>query len=141
VTPGVDGLPAGLTLKQFIQVLKNGHDVQKVHPTGCGQSRPVTAICIPYPENPAMLQTMIWPTLGNFTQSDLTAIYAYLSAIPCISNKDNANGPATPNSVANKYPTLYPVIVRDCPAAGVIKYYNYYWQNGRAYVNTGGGPT
>ena len=61
LTPDENGLPAGLTLQQFIETLRTGHD----------------------PEAPGrLLQVMPWPVYGNLTDHDLLAIYSFLSAIP-----------------------------------------------------------
>jgi hypothetical protein len=56
-----NGLPAGLTLEQFVDVLRNGTDYD--HPG-------------------RLLQVMPWPTFQNMTDRDLRAIYEYLSALP-----------------------------------------------------------
>jgi hypothetical protein len=63
--PDKGNLPAGLTLAQFIHVMRTGEDLDKAHP----QISP-------------LLQVMPWPNLGKMSDRDLTAIYAYLSAIP-----------------------------------------------------------
>jgi len=57
--PGT-GLPAGLTLEQFIQFIRTGHD----------------------PVDGDLAQVMPWPIYRNMTDRDLAAIYAYLTAIP-----------------------------------------------------------
>jgi len=63
ITPDANGLPAGLTLKQFLNVMRTGND----------------------PEDPGtLLQVMPWPDFQNLTNRDLTAIYTYLSAIPSL---------------------------------------------------------
>lgn len=59
------GMPAGLTLDQFIEVMRTGRDFDNLHP----QISP-------------LLQVMPWPTFRNMTDDDLTSIYQYLSAIP-----------------------------------------------------------
>jgi hypothetical protein len=64
LTPDANGLPAGLTLPQFIQTLRTGHN--PLDPPG-----------IP-------LQVMPWPAFGKKTDQDLAAIYEYLSAIPSL---------------------------------------------------------
>jgi cytochrome c553 len=56
-----NGLPAGLTLDQFVDVMRNGTDYD--HPG-------------------RLLQVMGWPIFQNMTDHDLLAIYAYLSALP-----------------------------------------------------------
>lgn len=69
LTPDALGRPAGLTLDEFISVLRTGHD----------------------PDAPAgsLLQIMPWPSFGKKTDMDLRAMYEYLSAIP--SKPDNPN--------------------------------------------------
>ena len=63
LTPFEDGKPAGLTLDQFIHVLRTGED----------------------PDHPGeVLQVMPWPVYQAMTDRDLEAIYQYLSAIPAI---------------------------------------------------------
>ena len=67
LTPDSNGLPAGLTLEEFIHVLRTGEDTTS-------------------PFNPpfdnGLLQVMPWPVFGKKTDRDLTAIYEYLSTIP-----------------------------------------------------------
>jgi hypothetical protein len=68
LTPDANGRPAGLTLDEFIALLRTGHD-----PDAAPGSAP--------------LQVMPWPEIGKKTDRDLAAIYEYLSAIP--SKPDN----------------------------------------------------
>jgi hypothetical protein len=56
-----NGLPAGLTLDQFVDVMRNGTDYD--HPG-------------------RLLQVMQWPIFQNMTDRDLLAIYMYLSTLP-----------------------------------------------------------
>jgi hypothetical protein len=56
-----NGLPAGLTLEQFLDVMRNGTD---------------------YDHAGRLLQVMPWPTFQNVTDRDLRAIYVYLSVLP-----------------------------------------------------------
>lgn len=65
ITPDSKGLPAGLTLAQFIEVMRTGKDFKNRHP----QFGPV-------------LQVMPWPAFAKLTDDDLEAIYEYLRAIP-----------------------------------------------------------
>lgn len=58
-------LPAGLTLEQFMEVMRKGTDFDHLHP----QMGP-------------LLQVMPWPVFKNMTDDDLRAIYEYLRAIP-----------------------------------------------------------
>jgi hypothetical protein len=96
LTPGKSGLPEGdHTLAQFMQILRTGVDLDKAHPN-CNLSAnpPITTNCllgIP-PFNPAgvppfdgsKLQVMPWPAFQNMTDRQITAIYTFLSAIPCL---------------------------------------------------------
>jgi hypothetical protein len=54
------GLPAGLTLDEFMSAILTGHD----------------------PQDGDILQVMPWPVFRNMIDEDLRAIYAYLKAIP-----------------------------------------------------------
>ena len=70
LTPDALGRPAGLTLDEFITLLRTGHD-----PDAPAGSPP--------------LQVMPWPVFAKKTDHDLRAIYEYLRAIP--SRPDNPN--------------------------------------------------
>ena len=69
LTPDASGKPAGLTLSQFIQTMRTGHN----------------------PNDPPgeILQVMPWPSYGKKTDLDLTAIYEYLRALPSLPNNPN----------------------------------------------------
>lgn len=56
-----NGLPAGLTYAQFVDVMRNGTDYD--HPG-------------------RLLQVMNWPIFQNMTDRELLAIYSYLSTLP-----------------------------------------------------------
>jgi hypothetical protein len=62
ITPDSNGLPAGLALKGFFEVMRKGHD----------------------PRDPPddVLQVMPWPLYRWKTDLELTAMYEYLRAIP-----------------------------------------------------------
>ena len=63
ITPDADGLPAGLTLAEFRNVLRTGHD----------------------PDVPGrLLQVMPWPVYQSMSDRDIRAIYEYLRSIPHI---------------------------------------------------------
>jgi len=62
LTPDSTGKPGGLTLKQFEDALRTGHD--------------------PLDPKNGLLAVMPWPILRFMTGRDLDAIYTYLSAIP-----------------------------------------------------------
>lgn len=59
ITPNASGLPAGMTLAQFTNTLRTGHDLS-------GNT----------------LQVMPWPVYGKMTDKDIKAVYEYLRAIP-----------------------------------------------------------
>ena len=68
LTPDKTGLPAGGTsFEEFQQIIRTGIDPDHAHPQFG-----------PY------LQVMPWPAFQDMTDNDLRAIYAYLSAIPCV---------------------------------------------------------
>ena len=71
------GLPEGLTEAEFIKVLRTGEDIH------C-EKEPSDRICnLNEPGPPTyVLQVMPWPTYHSMTDADLSAIYAYLRAIP-----------------------------------------------------------
>lgn len=60
-----DGLPAGRTYAQFVQIMRTGIDLDHLTP----QYGP-------------LLQVMPWPAFQSMTDTDLRAIYTYLEAIP-----------------------------------------------------------
>ena len=70
LTPNANGLPAGLTLEQFLFVLDTGADVK---------GRP------PFVPSEAgdLLQVMPWPVYRHMSEYEKRAIYEYLRAIPC----------------------------------------------------------
>jgi hypothetical protein len=105
LTPDKTGLPeGGHTLAEFLQIMTIGTDYDNLHPTctpaqlaqiEAGTTPP--PVCIPTsPGNTAegnLLQVMPWPTFANMSQYDLTAIYAYLSAIPCLAGTTDTTSP------------------------------------------------
>jgi len=44
----------------------------------------VTTNCLAFPFNGDLLQVMPWPAFQSMTDRQLTAIYTFLSAIPCL---------------------------------------------------------
>jgi hypothetical protein len=44
---------------------------------------------------------MPWPDFQNMTDGDITAIYEYLSAIPCIDNTSSTPPAGAPNELRN----------------------------------------
>lgn len=68
LTPDKSGRPSGgASFEEFRNILRTGIDPDQAHPQFG-----------PY------LQVMPWPTFQNMTDRDISAIYEYLSAIPCI---------------------------------------------------------
>jgi len=64
ITPDTTGKPAGLTRREFIQMMRTGHN----------------------PKDPpgSIVQVMPWPVYGKKTELELTAMYEYLRAIPSL---------------------------------------------------------
>jgi hypothetical protein len=60
ITPDENGLPAGLTFEEYLELIRTGRD----------------------PEDGEILQVMPWPIFRNMNRSDIRAIYEYLRAIP-----------------------------------------------------------
>jgi hypothetical protein len=86
LTPGKSGLPEGdRTLAQFMQILRTGVDLDKAHPN-CNPTAnpPITTNCLFAPFDGSKLQVMPWPAFQNMTDRQITAIYTFLSAIPCL---------------------------------------------------------
>jgi hypothetical protein len=74
LTPDANGQPQGLTLTEFIKVIRTGEDIH------C-EKDPSDPICSIGPDT-AVLQVMPWPSYHNLTDFDIEAIYDYLSAVP-----------------------------------------------------------
>jgi hypothetical protein len=70
LTPNAAGLPAGLTLDQFLLVLNTGADLKGRPPF------------VPSAEND-LLQIMPWPMFRDMPDREKHALYEYLRAIPC----------------------------------------------------------
>jgi hypothetical protein len=68
ITPRANGLPGGLTLDEFMLVMRTGADFR-------GNGKP-------------FLQVMPWPYTSQMTDRELHAIYEYLRAIPCRARPD-----------------------------------------------------
>jgi hypothetical protein len=72
LTPNAAGLPAGLTLDQFLEVFSIGTDFDNAPPV------------VPGPHSPDLLQIMPWPVFSKMTDREKRAMYEYLRAIPCL---------------------------------------------------------
>ncbi len=113
LTPDKNGLPAGgVTLAQFMQIIKTGTDFDHAHPA-CTVAQLVTLaagatpgpVCIPTSPgnttNGNVLQVMPWPTFSHLTDYNIQAIYTYLSAIPCIDNSTSTGPAGAPDGLRN----------------------------------------
>jgi hypothetical protein len=107
-------LPEGNTLANFKATLRTGHDFQQVH-LNCPSTGTPPPYCLNAPSDGTKLQVMPWPALSNLTDYDLESIYAYLTAIPCISN------------AASQYPQIQHV----CPAAPQANHHKYTYEKGQ----------
>jgi hypothetical protein len=97
LTPDKTGMPeGGRPFSEFLQIMRTGADLDHLHPT-CPTGT-LSAGCVPFPFNGALLQIMPWPSFQDMTDHDLRAIYEYLSAIPCIA------GPPAPDPRHNDCP-------------------------------------
>ncbi|MGA8617906.1 MAG: hypothetical protein WB660_05230 [Candidatus Sulfotelmatobacter sp.] len=86
LTPDHTGNPeGGNDLRRFMTIMRTGHDFDKLHPD-CGGS--VTDNCYSAPVNGRLLQVMPWPLYRHMTDHQLTAIWTYLSAVPCNAHDD-----------------------------------------------------
>jgi hypothetical protein len=66
ITPRANGLPAGRTLEEFKQIMREGTDFRTP------------------PDGTSILQVMPWPVYGKMSDRELEAIYEFLRAIPMI---------------------------------------------------------
>jgi hypothetical protein len=66
LTPRANGLPAGRTLEEFKQIMREGTDFRSP------------------PDATPILQVMPWPVYGKMSDRELEAIYEFLKAIPTI---------------------------------------------------------
>jgi hypothetical protein len=85
LTPDKTGKPFGATFSEFKQIMRTGVDLDQWH------------LNLPAPVNGKVLQVMPWPVYGQLNDHDLSAIYEYLSAIPCIEGD-----PGNPQGVNTK---------------------------------------
>jgi hypothetical protein len=103
LTPNGKGLPeGGHSFTDFLNILRTGVDMDKIHPTCTGSpSSPYPANCIPPPVDGSRLQVMPWPVFSNMSDHDILAIWTYLSAIPCIDNTTGTPPAGAPNELRN----------------------------------------
>lgn len=93
LTPDKTGKPGGDTFFAFLETMRTGADPDHVHPTCSGTS---ATSCLPAPFDGDLLQIMPWPAYRNLTNQYLSAIYEYLSALPCVEG-----GPGQPSHRCN----------------------------------------
>ena len=100
LTPDYTGNPeGGNNLATFIKIIRTGHDFDQLHPN-CGGA--VQDNCYNSPVNGAVLQVMPWPLYRHMTDRQLTAIWTYLSTVPCNAHND-------------KLGDTYPWLKNTCP--------------------------
>lgn len=93
LTPDKTGRPeGGNTLAEFMMIMRTGVDLDHAHPN-CPTNAPN---CLFPPFNGDLLQVMPWPAFQRMTDRQLTAIYEYLSTIPCLEG-----GPGEPPDRCN----------------------------------------
>jgi len=104
LTPDKNGRPeGGRSLQEFKDILRNGTDLDHIHPTCTGPSDPKVALgtCIPAPVDGGVLQVMPWPVFRHMTDHQIEAIYEYLSTIPCIDNNFSTPPAGAPDELRN----------------------------------------
>jgi len=85
LTPDKTGKPEGHTLQEFLQIMQTGIDLDHAHPTCPNLTMPTPSpSCVPFPINGDLLQVMPWTAFQSMTVRQLTAIYTYLSTVPCL---------------------------------------------------------
>jgi hypothetical protein len=95
LTPDYTGNPeGGNDLRRFIRIMRTGHDFDQLH-LNCGGS--VQDNCYLPPVDGSLLQVMPWPKFRHMTDHQLTAIWTYLSTVPCNAHNDD---------LGNKFPWL-----------------------------------
>ena len=116
----------GIDWITYWAVLHNGVDIDNLYaqcPAGTATTPGAgTGGCLAAPSNAVVLQVMPWPTVRQLTDSDLNAVWQYLSSIPCTTNLSNINGPSGTN-VANTYGNG--VLISTCSKPGTYKFYKY----------------
>lgn len=85
LTPDASGKPEGHTLNEFVKIMRTGVDMDQRHPNCTGAPN---SSCTPFPFDGSKLLIMRWPAFRHMTDRQLTAIYQYLSAVPCIQGAD-----------------------------------------------------
>lgn len=130
LTPDVNGSPSsfapfsvvyaegGLDWITYWAVLHNGVDIDLLF-SQCGSGAPNGPNgCANAPTNAALLQVMPWPTVRQLVDSDLNAVWQYLSSIPCTTNQANINA-----GIAGTYGGG--VLANKCSQPGHYAFYQY----------------
>ena len=115
----------------FWGILHNGTDIDKILlPTTGVQPGPITATTA----NDTLLQVMPWPAVRHLTDSDLNAVWQYLSAIPCTSNHPKSSTNTLSQATLDSYgsPNTPGVLENTCSPTPVGQYKFYTWQYGQA---------
>jgi hypothetical protein len=146
LTPDNTGLPAGgRTLTQFIQILSSGTDFDNLHPT-CTSATPTPQPpnCIPGAPGAmvdgSLLQVMPWPTFQNMSVHYMTAIYTYLSAIPCLSPTTDTTNVLYNNCTTTAPPPPTGTTVAVAGPKNVSVPYAIFQLNGAASTSADGKP-
>jgi hypothetical protein len=92
LTPDASGKPERHTLGEFFTILRTGVDMDQLHPNCTGAP---DSSCTPFPFDGSKLLIMRWPAFRHMSDRQITAIYQYLSAVPCIQGAD-------PNETPNR---------------------------------------
>jgi len=107
LTPDYTGrAEGGNTFEQFLEIIRFGTDLDHLHPPCTGVNTP--ANCIVPPTDGTLLQIMPWPVFNNMSDSDLLAIYTYLSAVPCYP------GPAKVSDLPPEQQYAFKALHNDC---------------------------
>lgn len=108
----------GLDWITYWAVLHNGVDVDSLF-SQCGSGAPNGPNgCANAPKNAALLQVMPWPTVRHLLDSDLNAVWQYLSSIPCTTNQANVNA-----GISGSYGGG--VLINKCSQPGNYAFYAY----------------
>src|SRR6266542_754132 len=70
--------------------MRIGVDMDQLHPNCTGAPN---SSCTPFPFDGSKLLMMRWPAFSHMTDRQITAIYEYLSAVPCIQGADTNETP------------------------------------------------
>jgi hypothetical protein len=116
LTPDYTGNPAGgIDLASFINIFRTGHDDDALHlncgtyETNLGPFLTTSDNCYGAPVNGSLLQVMPWAKFRNMTDYQITAIWTYLSTIPCNAHNDDLGN-------------MFPWLQNSCTAPGTTAF-------------------